>query len=93
MPPPVSPDRRPPPMTPDPAEAMREEIFELTQPTSVVELAVRETWRESVARHSALLDAYSRWTELPVLRHEPGCEELTESEVWRVSKTTIEAHR
>jgi len=93
MPPPVSPDRQPPQMTPDPAGAMREEIFELTQPTSVVELAVRETWRESVARHSALLDAYSRWAELPVLRHEPGCEELEESEVWRVSKTTIEVHR
>lgn len=92
MPPPVSPDRRPPQMALDPAEAMREELSALTRPTSVVELAVRDTWRESIARHSALLDAYSRWGELPLLRHEPDCEELTESEVWRVSRTTIEAH-
>lgn len=90
MPPPIVLTRQPPESILDPAEVMRDELFELDEPTTVVELTVRETWEESIARHSTLLDAYSRWTELPNLTHEPDCEELEESEVWRVSKTTIE---
>jgi hypothetical protein len=89
MPPPIVLTRQPPESVLDPAEVMRAELFELGKPTTVVELAVRETWEESIARHSALLDAYSRWTELPNLTHESDCEELEQSEVWRVSKTTI----
>lgn len=89
MPPPIVLTRQPPESVLDPAEVMRDELFELGKPTTVVELAVRETWEESIARHSALLDAYSRWTELPNLTHESDCEELEQSEVWRVSKTTI----
>lgn len=89
MPPPIVLTRQPPESVLDPAEVMRDELFELGKPTTVVELAVRETWEESIARHSALLDAYSRWAELPDLTHESDCEELEQSEVWRVSKTTI----
>lgn len=90
MPAPIVLTRQPPEMIPDPAAVMREDIFDLDKPTTVAELTVRETWKESIARHSALLDAYSRWVELPSLTHEAGCEEFERSEVWRVSKTTIE---
>jgi hypothetical protein len=90
MPAPIALTRQPPETAPDPAEAMRGELLELDEPTTVVELTVRKTWRESIARHSALLDAYSRWDELPRLSHEADCEELEESEVWRVSRTTVE---
>ncbi|HTT94544.1 MAG TPA: hypothetical protein VMF55_07710 [Solirubrobacterales bacterium] len=90
MPPPIVLTRQPPEAILDPAEVMRDELRELDEPTTIVELTVREAWEESIARHSALLDVYSRWTELPDLSHEPGWEELEQSEVWRVSKTTIE---
>jgi hypothetical protein len=42
MPPPVTLTRQPPQAIPDPAESMREEIFELDQPTTVVALTVRK---------------------------------------------------
>jgi hypothetical protein len=71
---------------------MREEIFELDQPTTVVALTVRDTWRESIVRHSALLELIRAEASCLCFGNEPGCEELEESEVWRVSKTTIEVH-
>lgn len=90
IPPPIVLTPQPPEAILDPAEVMRDELLELDEPTTIVELTVRETWEESIGRHSALLDAYSRWAELPNLIHEPDWEELEQSEVWRVSKTTIE---
>lgn len=90
IPPPIVLTRQPPEAILDPAEVIRDELLELDEPTTIVGLTVREAWEESIGRHSALLDAYSRWTELPNLIHEPDWEELEQSEVWRVSKTTIE---
>ena len=91
LPAPVAPPRERPVREPDLAETMRAELAELAEPITVADLTVRASWRESIARHSALLDAYSRWSELPELTHEPGVEELSDGEVWRVSRTTIEA--
>jgi hypothetical protein len=91
MPEPIVLDREPPETSLDPSETLRDEISELDAPITVAELTVRETWAESIARHSALVDAYSRWDELPELSHEEGCEVLEDSEVWRVSKSTVEA--
>lgn len=87
----VTPRRERPERLPDPAESMRGELHVLDAPITVAALTVRSTWRESIARHSALVDAYSRYDELPALDHRQGVEELTDSEVWRVSETTIEA--
>lgn len=90
MPAPIALDRQRPETMPDPAETMRDELVDLDVPKTVVELTVRATWGDSIARHSALLDAYSRWDDLPEMLHEPGCEELGSSEVWRVSRTTVQ---
>jgi len=87
----IAPRREPPERLPDPAETMRGELRALGAPTTVAALTVRATWGESIARHSALVDAYSRYDGLPHLDHRQGTEELADSEVWRVSKTTIEA--
>ncbi len=91
LPPASPPERRVPERLSDPAESMREELSELGASTTVAAMTVRATWGESVARHSALVDAYSRYTGLPRLDHQRDVEELTDSEVWRVSKTTIHA--
>lgn len=91
MPAPIAVDRQPPEAAPDPAELMRDELADLGEPVTVAELTVRDTWADSISRHSALLDAYSRWDELPHLDHEPEIEELEDGPVWRVSKTVVEA--
>lgn len=89
LPPPARPDQSPPEDRPDLADIIRDEVMALGSPTTVVELTVRETWGESVSRHSALLDAYSRWRGLPDMAHQDGVEEPADSEVWRVSRTTV----
>jgi hypothetical protein len=91
LPPASAPRRQRPERLPDPAESMREELGALSSSISVAALTVRATWQESIARHSALVDAYSRYTGLPPLDHEQEVETLADSEVWRVSKTTIQA--
>lgn len=85
------PERQAPERLYDPAESMRDELCALNVSTTVAAVTVRATWGESIARHSALVDAYSRYTGLPDLDHEQDVEELADSEVWRVSKTTIQA--
>ncbi len=87
----VVPVRERPELLADPAESMRGELCALDAPVTVAGLTVRSSWGESIARHSALVDAYSRYDGLPDLDHQQGVEVLPEGEVWRVSKTTIEA--
>lgn len=89
LPPPVRPDQAAPEETPDLTEVIRDEVAGLNAPTTIAELTVRGTWGESISRHSALLDAYSRWQGLPVMAHDHGYEEPSASEVWRVSKTRV----
>lgn len=89
LPAPARPVQEPPREAFDLTESIRDEVAGLSSPTTVAELTVRRTWKESIERHSALLDAYSRWRGLPPLDHEPCYEEPPRSEVWRVSKTTV----
>jgi len=62
----------------------------LAAPTSVADFTVRGDWATSIGRHSAMLDAYSRFADLPDLTHERGVDEPRRDEVWRVSRTTVE---
>jgi hypothetical protein len=91
LPPASPPVRQAPERLFDPAESMHKELRALGAPTTVAAITVRATWGESIARHSALVDAYSRYAGLPRLDHERDVEELVDSEVWRVSKTMIQA--
>jgi hypothetical protein len=91
LPPPMALERRAPRSEPDAAQRMRDELRGLREPISVAALTARREWAESIGRHSALLDAYSRFDELPPLDHNEGFDEPEDSEVWRVSKTTVEA--
>jgi len=91
LPAPVTLERRSPRSEPDAATRLRDELRVLSGPVSVATLTARREWWESIARHSALIDAYSRFDELPLLTHEEGFDEPDDSEVWRVSKTTVEA--
>jgi hypothetical protein len=90
MPAPVALRRELPDRQPDAAQQIRGELATLTEPTTIADFTVREDWGTSVGRHSAVLDAYSRFSDLPELVHEPGVEEPNRCEVWRVSKTTVE---
>lgn len=89
LPAPARPDQVPPEEGFDLTESIRDEVVGLSSPATVAELTVRSTWEESIARHSALLDAYSRWQGLPLMDHGHGYEEPSESEVWRVSRTKV----
>jgi hypothetical protein len=90
MPAPVAPRRQAPEHRPDGAQRIRGELTALTAPTTVAQLTVRDTWATSIGRHSAVIDAYSRFADLPDLIHEPAVEEPRRGGVWRVSKTTVE---
>lgn len=90
MPAPVALRRESPERRPDAAQLIRRELAALTEATTVADFTVREDWATSIGRHSAVLDAYSRFGDLPELVHEPGVEEPKRGEVWRVSKTTVE---
>jgi hypothetical protein len=90
MPAPVAPHREAPERRPDAARRIRGELVRLTAATTVADFTVRDTWATSIGRHSAMLDAYSRFAGLPELDHEEGVEEPRRGEVWRVSKTTVE---
>jgi hypothetical protein len=90
LPAPVAPRRHAPERRPDATQRIRAELVELAAPTTVAEFTVRETWGVSIGRHSALVDAYSRFDGLPGLDHEPGVDEPDHGEVWRVSRSTIE---
>jgi hypothetical protein len=90
MPAPVTLRREPPERRPDAAQQIRGELTALTEPTTVAEFTVRDDWATSIGRHSAMLDAYTRFADLPPLTHETGVEEPRRGEVWRVSRTTVE---
>jgi hypothetical protein len=90
LPPPVAPRRAAPERQPDAAQRIRGELVTLAAPTSVADFTVRGDWATSIGRHSAMLDAYSRFADLPDLTHERGVDEPRRDEVWRVSRTTVE---
>lgn len=90
MPAPVALRREPPERRPDATRLIHGELTALSEPTTVADFTVRDTWATSVGRHGSMIDAYSRFADLPELTHEPGVDEPRRGEVWRVSKTTVE---
>ena len=87
VPPPVAPRRIAPERQPDAAQRVCAELAALAAPTTVADFTVRATGRTSVGRHSAMLDAYSRFADLPDSQPiSRGVEEPRRGQVWRVSR-------
>jgi hypothetical protein len=89
LPAPVSPQRVAPERARDAGQRIRDELLALTDRESVADFTARDTWAASIGRHSALIDAYSRFDGLPELEHHEGIDQPGRGEVWRVSRTTI----
>lgn len=68
------------------------ELRDLSLPTTVADLVVRDSWETSVARHGGLLAAYSGGdaARLPRLRHEIAIDEVRRAGVWKVSRSHVE---
>lgn len=80
-------------LEPDLIELVTRELRALAAPLTVADFAVRESWRSSIARHGALLAAYSGPRRLPRVRHEPAVDEVRRGGVWKVSRSYLEPVR
>jgi hypothetical protein len=84
-------EAEPAPEAVDPLAAMTALLQGLSVPTSVAELVIGEEWRDSVGRHSTLMETVARRasqlppTHLGLEIDEPNC-----GGVWRISRTTFE---
>lgn len=55
------------------------------------DFVVQESWEVSIARHNAIVDAYTRQTQqLPSLQFDPQVEDVSRCGVARISKTIID---
>lgn len=75
---------------PDLIEMVTRELRDLGAPITVADFAVRESWPSSIARHGALLAAYSGARRLPRVRHEAAIDEVRRGGVWKVSRSYLE---
>lgn len=77
-------------LEPDLIELVTRELRALEVIVTVADFAVRESWNTSVARHGALLAAYSGARRLPRVRHELSVDEVRRGGVWKVSRSFLE---
>jgi len=93
LPEPVVLERQQPPERVDEAAAIAAEARELNLLTPLVDFVVRESWPISIERHSVLIDAYSRYQDMPLLTYEQGFDTPRRGGVMRVSRVDLEPRK
>jgi hypothetical protein len=93
LPEPVALERQQPPERVDEAALIAAEARELRLLTPLVDFVVRESWPISIERHSVLIDAYSRYQDMPLLEHEGGFDTPRRDGVMRVSRVDLKPRK
>lgn len=89
LPEPVVLERQQPPERVDAAAEIAVEARELHLVTPLVDFVVRESWPTSIERHSVLIDAYSRYGDMPALEHDEGFDTPRRDGVMRISRVDL----
>lgn len=90
LPQPMRLERREPKRAPDLTEALEADLVALTAPATAADVVIEHDWPTSVARHNALVDAYSRRrVSLPALEFSLAIDEPRRCGVGRISRTTL----
>lgn len=93
LPEPVVLERQQPPERIDEAALIAAEARELHLLTPLVDFVVRESWPTSIQRHSVLIDAYSRYQDMPLLQYEEGFDTPRRDGVMRVSRVDLKPRK
>jgi hypothetical protein len=93
LPEPVALERRELPVVGSPTEELAREARELTLTTPLVDFVARDLWAASVERHTTLIDAYSRYGEMPNLKLEDGFDSSTNAEILRISRADLKPRK
>jgi hypothetical protein len=93
LPEPVVLERQQPPERIDEAAVIAAEARELHLLTPLADFVVRESWSTSIERHSVLIDAYSRYQDMPLLEYEEGFDTPRRNGVMRISRVDLKPRK
>jgi hypothetical protein len=93
LPAPTRLERRAPPPVEDKTAEIAGAAKELRLLTPLVDFVVQDSWAVSIARHAALIDAYSREEQMPGLEVDAGFDEPGRADVWRISRADLAPQR